>query len=76
MVIHKLQVKTNNVKEGVPTKDVFSLDKEDHEPQVVPDRYPATVCNKTNTRFACWNVRTMYQCGKLENIKLKIERLK
>ena len=64
------------MKEGVPIKDEFSLGKEDHEPQVVADHYPATVRSKTNTRFACWNVRTMYQCGKLENIKLEMERLK
>ena len=76
MVKHTLQFKTNSVKEGVPIKEEFSLSKADHEPHVVADPYPATVHNKTKTRFACWDVRTMYQCGKLENIKLEMERLK
>ena len=59
MVMNKLQVKANSVEEGVPIKDEFSLCREDHEPQVVPDRYPVSVRNISNTRFACWNVKTI-----------------
>ena len=76
MAMHKLQVKTNSVKEGVPIKGEFTLGKEDYGPEVVPDCYPAAVRNKTNTRFVYWNVRTMYEFGKFENIKQEMERLK
>ena len=38
------------------------------------DRHPATVSNKV--RIATWNVRTLYQPGKLENVKQEMKRLK
>ena len=43
--------------------------------QVDPDRHPATVCNRSTTRVANWNVRTLYQSGKLENVKQEMTRL-
>lgn len=76
MVKHHSQITKNSVMEDVPAKDKFSLSKEDHATHVVQDRHPATVHNKNVIRFECWNVRTMCPCGKVENFKLEIERLK
>ena len=55
-----------------------SLGRDRHGQQVAPDRHPATSC-KTRFkpfRIATWNVRTMYQKGKLENIKQEMDRMK
>ena len=52
-----------------------SLGRGTHVRQVRPDRQPATVRNKTTLRFGTWNVRTLYQAGKLANVKLEMERL-
>ena len=40
------------------------------------DRHPATACNtREKMKIATWNVRTMYQAGKLENIVLETKRM-
>ena len=55
--------------------------------QVAPDRNPATVCGnvlnrkKRNTRknamkIGTWNVRTLNQPGKIENLKLEAKIMK
>ena len=46
--------------------------------QVISDRYPATVCrtNNLNKRIATWNVKTMYQSGKMDNIMMEMKRMK
>ena len=46
--------------------------------QVIPDRYPATLCrtNNLNKRIATWNVRTMYQSGMVDNIMMEMKRMK
>ena len=46
-------------------------------PQVRLNRHPATggINNKSTMRIATWNVRTLYQIGKLENIKQEMTRL-
>ncbi|RUS68761.1 hypothetical protein EGW08_023476 [Elysia chlorotica] len=46
-----------------------------HVLQVTPDRHQATAC-KLRMKIATWNVKTMAQKGKLENIKQEMERLK
>ena len=55
-----------------------SSGRDRHAPQVTPDRHQASVVKlKTtqNLKIATWNVRTMLQTGKLENIKKEMERL-
>ena len=42
--------------------------------QVAPGRHPVTVC-KSTTRIGTWNVRTLYQTGKLENVKQEMDRM-
>ena len=39
------------------------------------DRHQVTACN-TRTKIATWNVRTMHQAGKLQNVKEEAIRLK
>ena len=55
-----------------------SLGRDRHEQQVAPDRHPATSCrinSKLTLRTATWNIRTMHQKGKLENIKQEMDRM-
>ena len=41
------------------------------------DRHPVTGCNtRENMKIATWNVRTMYQAGKLDNITQEATQLK
>ena len=41
------------------------------------DRHQVTACNtKTKMKIATWNVRTMHQAGKLQNVKEKVICLK
>jgi hypothetical protein len=49
-----------------------------HDRQVTPDRQPDTVekRRKGDLHLATWNVRTLYQAGKLENVKQEMKRLK
>ena len=47
-----------------------------HEQQVASDRHPATARNSIKLKVATWNVRTMHQPGKLENVAREMTRLK
>ncbi|GFO36777.1 craniofacial development protein 2-like protein [Plakobranchus ocellatus] len=60
-----------------PTRPVSS-GRGSHVPQVTLDRHLVTACKTTTTttKIATWNVRTMLQKGKLDNIKLEMERMK
>ncbi len=49
---------------------------ESHVQQVIPDYHQATVCNKQWLKIGSWNVRTIREKGKLENVKKEMERLK
>ena len=67
----------NSVKRIGHFRDDSSLGRDSHVPQVGLDRHPATVGipNKTAIKLATWNVRTLFQCGKLENLKQEMNRL-
>lgn len=44
--------------------------KDPYAKEVKPDSHPATALRSQNKlHVATWNVRTMYQSGKLENLK-------
>ena len=75
MVMLVNSMKVNNVKDP---KVRASFGRDNHVLQVIPDRYPATVCrnSKFNSRIATWNVRTMYQSGKMDNIIMELKRMK
>ena len=44
--------------------------------QVSSNHNPESVCNRNTIRNGTWNMRTLYQCGKLENVKKEMTRLK
>ena len=72
MVILVNSTKVNNVKDP---KGRVSFGRDHHVLQVIPDRYPAPVCrySKCNSRIAIWNVRNMYQSGKMDNIIMEMK---
>ena len=43
--------------------------------QVSPDRHPATVRNRHQLKIATWNVQTMLQKGKLQNVIQEMKRM-
>src|SRR5215469_16599070 len=47
-----------------------------HLRQVTFVRYQATVPSTRKFRIATWNVRTLYQIGKLENVERDMNRLR
>ena len=47
-----------------------------HDKQVTLDRHHATAYRKSNMRIGTWNVRTLHQLGKLENVEQEMDRLK
>lgn len=55
------------------------LGRDRHWQQVAPGRHHATSCKSpdvgTSTKVGTWNVQTMFQAGKLENIKLEMDRM-
>ena len=75
MLILVNRTKVNNVRDH---KSRVSFDRDHHALQVIPDRCPATVygTNNLNKRIAIWNVRTMYQSGKMDNIIMEMKRMK
>ena len=44
--------------------------------QVSPNHNPESVCNRNTIRIGTWNMRILYQCGKVENVKNEMTRLK
>ena len=73
MVVFVNSRKDNNVKDP---KGGVSFRRDHHVLQVMPDRYPATVCrnSKFNKNIAIWNVRTMYQSGKIDYTLVEMRR--
>ncbi|GFO36193.1 craniofacial development protein 2-like [Plakobranchus ocellatus] len=67
-----------DVKEGSCFKSIpVSSDRESYVPQVTTDRHQATARKmKDKLNIATWNIRTLLQKGKLENIKQEMERMK
>ena len=73
---HNLMSKANGVKGAYhPFERGSSPGRDSHVRQVGPDRQQATVRNRRTIRVGTWNVRTLYQIGKLENVKQEMMRL-
>ena len=57
-----------------------SSGRDSHEPQVTPDRHPATdgkIITKINKfRVGTWNVRTLNELGKLTNVLREMDSMK
>ena len=75
----KIDETNNRVKEILPLETVSLGQKSDVSPRVTTDRQSATEClqkvsNKhlATQRIATWNVRTLYQKGKIENVMQEI----
>ena len=68
----------NNVKGVCESDPNPSFGRDCHVQQVAPGRHPASACklkirNQT-LRIATWNVRTLYQKGKLDNVNQEMDR--
>ena len=68
--------KTNSVNEARSSRVGALLGKVNHLQHVEPDCHHATVSNKEIIKIGTWNVRTMYQDGRLDTVKQEIDRLK
>ena len=66
----------NGVKGVSSSAGNTSPGREDYVRQVSPDRHPATVRNREKLKIGTWNVQTMLQTGKLENVKQEMKRMK
>ena len=74
-----MQVNNSRLNNGVngitQTLGNVSPGRDTHAQQVGPDRYPVTALkNKTELKVGTWNVRTLFQSGKLENLKKETVR--
>src|SRR5215469_1851606 len=74
----ELRNKANGVKEmSTDLESVqLSLGRRSHLRQVTLVRYQATVPSTRKFRIATWNVRMLYQIGKLENVEREMNRLR
>ena len=68
--------KVNSVKGGNHICGVISLGRDRHGRQVAPDRHQATSCNNKSKTIATWNVTTLLEKGKLDNVKHEMSRMK
>ena len=81
MMTHKLRKKAYNV-QGVQDSALnASFGREVTVQQVAPGRHPATECKprldtrRKSMKIATWNVRTLYQEGKIENVIKEMDRM-
>ena len=77
METYNSRKKDNSVNGVKPTGVNSLLGRDSHMPQMRLDRHPDTdgINNKSTMKIATWNVRTLYQGRKLENIKQEMSRL-
>ena len=77
MTKHKSKKKVKDMNELYATGRPVLSGMDFHVPQVTPDGYQAFERKmKLKTTIATWNVRTMLQIGKLDNIKQEMKRMK
>ena len=72
---HNSKSKRNGVK-GTSRNRGASLGRPSHVRQVGPDRHSASVRNRNIMRIGTWNVRTLYQKGKLNNVVQEMNRMR
>jgi len=77
MEMYSFGSRVNGVKGIISQRNDSSPGKVALGPQGAPDRNPATavIRDKTTIKIGTWNVRTLYQSGKLENVKQEMTRL-
>ena len=74
---HRKSLKVDSVKEArVEYSRSLSLGRIGHVQQVTPDHQPATACKYGDSiRIGTWNVKTLYQIGKLSNVIKEVRRM-
>ncbi|GFS05752.1 craniofacial development protein 2-like [Elysia marginata] len=69
-------IERNDVKGWSASSRSVSSGRNRHMPQVIPDRQQATACKlRQIIRVGTWNIRTLLQKGKLDNVKMEMETL-
>ena len=68
MVTRKKNSKSNDMKDPFEIYKWVSSGKDCYVQQVTPDHHQATVCNNNIKKIGTWNVRTLFQKGKLDNV--------
>ena len=76
MDMHYTSVIDNSLNGIILSKGNPLLSQENHVEQVVPNHHQVTVQNKDTIKIGVWNVRTLYQCGKIENVIQEMKHLK
>lgn len=66
----------NDVNGRSADADAASSGRDGYAPQVTPVRHQATVSTKQLIRVATWNVNTLYQLGKYDNLKQEMARMR
>ena len=74
-MVNRMCYQDNGVKGMLLNRSCSSPSRVFHAQHVDPDRQPATVSNKDMLKIATWNVRTLYQKGKLANVQQEMDRL-
>ncbi|GFO45625.1 craniofacial development protein 2 [Plakobranchus ocellatus] len=73
------QTVVNNVKGVCDSNPNLSFGRDSHVQHMAPDRHPASarkIKTDKTSKIATWNVRTLHQNGKLENVVKEMERMK
>ena len=76
MDMHNTSDIDNSVKWRILSKGNPLLIEDNHWEQVVPDYHQVNVQNKDAIKIGVWNVRKLYQCGKIENVIHEMKHLK
>ena len=75
IMVNQMFYQDNGVKGMLLTRSCSSPSRVFHAQQVDPDRQPVTVSNKDMLTIATWNVRPLYQKGKLANVQQETDHL-
>ena len=80
MIMPLINARDNGIKEVVQVYSNLLPGRCRHVKQVRPDHQPATARYSINTRkyqirTGTWNVRTLFQAGRLDNVKQEMGRL-
>ena len=76
MDIYNTSVIDNSMNGRILSKGNPLLSQENNGEQVAPDHHQVTVQNKNTIKIGVWSVRTLCQCGKIENVIQEMKCLK
>lgn len=66
----------NDVNRSSVNTDAASSGQDVYVPQVAPVRHQDTVRNRERTIIGTWNVNSLFQAGKYDNLKKEMKRMK